>query len=304
MARKSSGDLNALLVFVAIVEAGGITSAAERLGLTKARVSIELRQLEIALGTSLFVRTTRRVVPTEAGRRLYERCKPALAGLEEVMAEIGGEAGALTGSLKVAASVDHAEQILAAVVAEFAALHPDLKIKLCASDRIVDMVAEGIDVAFRMGWLRDSSMRAVKLGEFEQRVVASPAYLEIHGTPQHPRELAQHAWIALSLLPSPLTWRFVSASGGEEVVRLTARLQTDSPAALRALVTSAAGLSVLNTHGMAEALAAGRLQYLFPDWSLPRGGIYAVYPPGGQPPAKVRAFVDFYRTKLVTAGSR
>jgi len=295
---KLPTDLNGLAIFVEVMEAGGITAAAERLGVAKNKVSIELRRLEAALGLTLFVRTTRRVAATEAGRRLYECCKPALAELEKAVGELGSERADLSGTLKIGASVDHAEQVLAPLVTTFAALHPALNITLCASDRVADMVAEGIDVSFRVGWLRDSSMRAVKLGEFEQCVVASPAYLKAHGMPRHPRELAQRAWVALSLLPAPRTWRFSGPNGEQEVLRLGGHLQTDSPAVLRALLCSGAGLSVMAVHVLGDALGSGRLQRVLPEWSLPRGGIYAVYPPGRHPPANARAFVEHCRGRL------
>ncbi len=299
MAHVPAGDLNDLAVFTAVVDAGGFTAAAERLGVTKARVSVAVRRLEGALGVSLLTRTTRRVVPTEAGRRLHRQCAPLLTGVVEAMAEAGGAHAAMTGTLKIAAPLDHTVQCLAGLATEFARRHPQLRIKLCASDPIVDMVAEGVDLSIRFGWLRDSTQRAVKLGEFEQCVVAAPSYLRTWGTPQAPQDLPHHAWVALSLLPAPLTWNFEAAGGGaSETVRLSARLQTDSPTALRALLECGAGISVLETLGIGEALAQGRLQRLLPGWTLPRGGIYAVTPPGRHPPASVRAFLAFYRERM------
>jgi len=295
---KSTGDLNDLAVFAAVVETGGFTAAAERLGVTKAKVSVEVRRLEAALGVSLFTRTTRRVVPTDAGRRLHQACAPLLGGLAEAMEQVSGDHGAIAGTLKIAAPVDHMAQFLATATAEFARHHPRLKINLCASDHIADMVAEGIDLSIRFGWLRDSSQRAVKLGEFEQCVVAAPAYLQAHGTPQAPQALIRHEWIALTLLPTPLTWTFTAPDGQSETVRLGSRVQTDSPAALRSLLIGGAGVSVMEMLGIGDALKSGQLQRLLPEWSLPRGGIYAVYPPGRHSPASVRAFVEFYRAKL------
>ena len=298
MAPKTPGDLNHLAIFAAVVEAGGFTAAAERLGVTKAKVSVEVRRLEAALGVSLLTRTTRRVVPTDAGRRLHQACAPLLTELLEAMAQVSGAQGAIAGTLKIAAPVDHTAQFLAGVAAEFARLHPRLRINLCASDHIVDMVAEGIDLSIRFGWLRDSSQRAVKLGEFEQCVVAAPGYLQVHGMPTEPQDLSRHEWVALTLLPSPLTWTFTSPAGVAETVRLASRLQTDSPAALRALVIGGAGLAVMEMLSIAEELQRGRLQRVLPGWSLPQGGIDAVYPPGRHLPAGVRAFVEFYRARL------
>ncbi len=299
MASAVAGDLNDLAIFTAVVEAGGFTAAAERLGLTKAKVSVAVRRLETALGVSLLTRTTRRVVPTEAGRRLQARCAPLLAGMADAMEQVSGEHAAIGGTLKIAAPIDHTVQRLATLVAEFGRLHPRLRINLCASDHILDMVAEGVDLSIRVGWLRDSTQRAVRLGEFEQWVVAAPSYLRAHGMPQTPQDLVGHEWIALSLLPAPLTWTFTAAgSGTAETVRLASRLHTDSPAALRALLEAGAGVSVMETLGIGDAVARGRLQRLLPGWTLPRGGVYAVTPPGRHPSASVRAFLAFYRERL------
>ncbi|MGH6627818.1 MAG: substrate binding domain-containing protein, partial [Burkholderiaceae bacterium] len=176
-----------------------------------------------------------------------------------------------------------------------------LQIELRSSDHVVDLVKEGIDLAIRAGWLRDSTLRATKLGEFEQYVVASPAYLARAGRPAQPEDLTRHDWLALTLLPTPLTWKFSSAAGQTRTVRMNARLRTDSAATLRALLHSGAGISALDQFSGAEALRTGQLVRVLPEWSLPQGGVYAVYPPGRHVQAKVRAFIDFYAAFL---GSR
>jgi len=291
-------DLNRLAVFAAVADAGGFTAAAERLGVAKAKVSVEVRRLEMALGANLFSRTTRRVALTEAGRQLFESCSPLLRELGDALAQVGAESSVVTGRLKISTSVNHAANFLARIVADFGRKHPALQIHLSATDRVVDLVAEGVDVAIRTGWLRDSSLRALRLGEVEQCVVAAPDYLRRNGTPQRPADLAQHDWIALSLLPTPLTWKFRSKRGHISTVRVKSRLVSDSPDALHALVASGAGITVMTALQVAEDVRRGRLQRLLADWSLPRGGIFAVYPPGRHVPANVRAFVDFYRSKL------
>ena len=189
---------------------------------------------------------------------------------------------------------------MAPAVAAFAALHPRLEIDVRTSDRVVDMLKEGIDVALRMGWLRDSSLRAAKLGEFEQHVLASPAYLERMPPIADPSDLAAHEWIALTLLPAPLTWNFTSAKGQKRTVRVGARLRTDSVGTLRGLLQSGFGISVMDQFSSDEAVSAGRLVRVLRGWTLPRGGLYAVYPPGRYVPAKVRAFIDFYAAWLAS----
>lgn len=299
MPADGAHDLNHLSAFIAVAQCGGFTAAATRLGTSKARVSLDVQRLERALGAALFTRTTRKVRLTEAGQHLLDEAAPLLAGLQDAVARTSRSAGEVSGTLRITASVDHAAQHIAALVAQFSALHPALRITLQASDRVTDMLAEGIDLSFRMGWLKDSSLRAVKLGDFEQYIVSAPGYLQRAGPPRRPEDLAAHAWVALSLLPTPLTWNFTARHGQTRAVRMNARLQTDSATALRALLLSGAGVSVMDRMSVAADLAQGRLVRLLADWRLPSVGLYAVYPPGRHVSAAARAFVEFYRERWV-----
>ncbi|WP_194722492.1 LysR family transcriptional regulator [Noviherbaspirillum malthae] len=294
-------DLNSLLVFDAVVDSGSFTSASERLGVAKAKVSIQVSRLEQAIGATLFHRTTRRVSLTDAGRALHAQCRPLLDGLEHAVAQAGQESGQpaqLTGMLRITSALDQTVLSVAPALAQFARLHPALQFDLRAGDMVADLVDEGIDLAIRYGWLRDSSLRAVKLGEFSQYVVASAQYLEQHGRPRRPEDLASCEWLALSLLPTPLTWKFTSRAGETRSVQVKSRIRVNSPAALRALLREGAGVSVLAQQSAEEGMREGYLVRLLPQWSLPQGGIYAVVPPGRHMPARVRAFIDFYRDYL------
>ena len=302
MTRAGHIDLNALRIFAAVADAGGLTAAGDRLGFAKAKVSLELRRLEAHLGVSLFSRTTRRVTMTDAGQSLYAHCIPMIRDLDESLLRVASRTAALTGTLRVAATVDHATQTLAPAVAEFARLHPGLQIEIRTGDRVMDLVKEGIDLALRFGWLRDSTLRAIKLGEFEQHVVASAAYLKQAGRPRRPEDLAEHAWIALTLLRTPLTWKFTGAGGHIRRVRMNARLKTDSSVTLRSLLHCGAGISALDQVSAEASVRAGLLTRVLSEWSLPHGGVYAVYPPGRNLPATVRAFIDFYGPYLKRSG--
>lgn len=289
-----SDNLNLVRTFVTVADAGSFTAAAERLGMARPQVSLQIRRLETALGASMFHRTTRRVALTEAGQRLFDQCAPLLRGLSEALAGAGGKEPHLRGRLRISAPVEHAVQVLPPVVAAFAQANPDVQVELRASDKVQDLVAEGIDVAIRVGWLRESSARAAKLGEFEQAVLASPAYLARHGSPKRPSELSGHRWIALTLLAAPLTWTFTKRA--EEVtVRMHSPLRTDSPSVLRALLVNGAGISIGNLLDLESEVRSGSLVRLLGEWSLPKGGIYAVYPPGVHVSAASRAFVEFLR---------
>jgi DNA-binding transcriptional LysR family regulator len=294
MSRTLQGNLEGLLVFSAVVETGSFTAAAERMGKTKAGISAQIGRLEARLGVSLFARTTRRMRLTPAGEALHGDIAPILQQLGTALSAAGKQQTGLAGSLRITAPVDHVMQSLAPALAEFSQLHPALQFELHTGDRVVDLIAEGIDLAIRGGTLRDSSLRAIKLGEFEQHVVASPAYLKAHGTPKKPAELNRHQWISFTLLRSPLTWSFVRGKE-TQVVRMTARLRVDSSVALRSLLINGAGISVLDDNSIADAIRAGQLVRVLADWSAPKGGYYAVLPPGRHVPANVRVFIEFYR---------
>jgi len=299
MAVPSSPDLNALLVFAAVAEQGGFTAAAEHLGATKAKVSLVVRRLESQLGHNLFARTTRRVALTPTGRAVYEQCAPQLRAMQEALGRLGDEQS-LSGPLRIAAPLEYAGQVASHAVAAFAAAHPALEIDLRASDRVVDLLQEGIDVALRLGWLRDSTLRAVKLGEFEQFVVAAPSYLEAAPRISRPDDLARHRWISLTLMRTPLTWKFTSSRGQSRTVRMASKLRTDAVAPLRGLLLAGAGISALDEYSAADALGTGALVRVLPQWHLKRGGIHAVFPPGRFVSAKARAFAEFYKTWLAS----
>ncbi|WP_338765535.1 LysR family transcriptional regulator [Massilia sp. METH4] len=303
MALPGHIDLNDLVVFTAVADAGGFSKAAQRLGVAPAKVSLEVARLEARLGTALFVRTTRRVVLTEAGRALHDDCAPLLRQLHAAVEDVHATSTVLSGSLRITAPTDFGAHFVAPALARFAALHPALAIELQTGDRIADLVGEGIDIAIRMGWLRDSSQRAVKLGDFGQYAVASPGYVARAGLPRAPDELAELDWIALTRLPAPLKWTFTEAGGASRTVQMRARIRTDSTGALRALVLDGAGVSILDEYSVRRDLASGALVRLLPEWTLPSGGTFAVFPPGRHVSRKVRAFVAFYQEWLGKDGA-
>lgn len=302
MALRGQIDLNDLVVFGAVVEAGSFTAAAEKLGVAPAKVSVEINRLESRLGVVLFTRTTRKVTLTEAGQTLHEECHPLLQQLQAALENIHAADAELTGTLRITTTVDHAVQSLAPALAEFVVLNPALHVDLRTGDRVTDLVAEGIDLAIRMGWLRDSSMRAIKLGEFDQYVVASPEYLRRAKRPKTPEDLTNLDWVALSLLPTPLTWTFSSKDGVTKTIQLKSRMKVDSPGTLRSVLRHGAGVSVLDQHSVQPDIQSGQLVRLLAGWSLPSGGIYAVFPPGRHISRKAQTFAAFYQDYLQRHG--
>lgn len=291
-------ELDDLVVFAMVAECLGFTAAAERLGMTKAAVSLRVRQLEARLGAALFVRTTRQVRLTDRGRALYEATTPALATLRRALDEFGTQAAELSGTLRLTAPVEFAASVLASEISAFCAEHPAVSVELHSADRVVDLVAVGMDLAIRLGELRDSSLRASRLGTFEQVVVGSPDYLRRRGHPAAPSDLSAHDWVSFVLLRAPLTWTFTNTRGRKASVKLRSRLKVDSSSALRALLERGAGLSVIDRNSVAPSLRSGALVRVLPDWRLPEGGIYAVPPPGRHSHPLARAFVAALRRRL------
>lgn len=299
MPASGSVNLNRLAAFAAVVESGSFTAAAEKLGLTKAMISQHVSRLEKELGITLLTRTTRKVAATEAGSAFYADCAPVLLEVEAAIARVGGGSEVPSGTLRLTVPDDYGSAVIVPVLAGFLREFPDVKVDLVATDQVVDLVAGRFDLAIRTGWLRESSLRATRLASFDQIVAASPAYLKKAGTPKRPQDLAQHKWIALTLLRSPLTWNFSGRDGKAHSVRISPAISTNSTASLRAFMRESAGISVLPDYMLDAEIAAGKLVRVLPAWSLPQGGVHAVYPNVRYTSAKVRAFVDFLRNQLV-----
>jgi DNA-binding transcriptional LysR family regulator len=298
MARRRTINLNRLSVFASVVEAGSFTAASDRLGLAKAMVSQHITRLEAELGAALLVRTTRRLTLTEAGQTFHADCRRILAETEAAVARVGSSGETPTGTLRLTAAAGYGAAVLAPALAAFVDRFPAVTIDLVATDQIVDLIGERFDLAIRTGWLRDSRLRAVRLGTFQQFAVGTPDYLHRAGTPRHPRDLARHRWIALSLLRTPLTWSFTSRDGASHTVRVTAPVRTNTAAAVHAFVLAGSGVSVLTNFEADSDIATGRLVHLLPSYRLPEGGVYAVHPATRYTPAKVKAFIQFFRDYL------
>lgn len=290
-------DLNRVHVFVVVVRCNSFTAAAEQLDMSKGRVSELVSRLERDLGQALFVRTTRRLALTDAGRALHARCAPLLDGLRGAVLGLREESAMLAGTLRLTTTVDHAAQYLAGSLPEFAKMHPRLSIELRSSDVVVDLVKEGIDVAIRGGPLPDSSLKARRLGSFEPYLLASPAYVAARGLPAEPQELAAHDWVAMKQIQSAQTLRLHSGQRSCSV-RIHPRIWVDTTSSMRAVLEAGGGLGALDQQVAVGGLLAGRLVRILPGWSLPRVSVHAVYPLATVIPPATRAFVDFYAKYL------
>lgn len=276
---------------VAVIEAVGFSAAARRTGRSKALVSKQVAQLEEHLGVRLLNRTTRQVSPTTEGRAYYERCIPLLAELDELEARTRDAHAAPRGKLCVSAPVSFSELHLMVPLAKFSAAYPAVEIELNLSDRTVDLIDEGFDLALRIADLPDSSLIARPLVPMRLLVCAAPNYLQAHGTPGQPGELAGRLCVIDSNQATPLRWTFTR--GGESVaVEVSGNFRVNSGVAVRQLLLAGGGFGLCPSFIVGEDLRTGRLRRLFADWSLPALQLYALYPHRRHLSTKVRLLVD------------
>lgn len=289
--------LDELAVFVAVLEAGGLAAAGRKLRRSPAAVTRSLAGLEARLGTRLIERTTRRLAPTEAGRRLADQARRVLADYETAVSPEPRD-GQLRGRLTVTAPLVFGRRHVTPVVTGFLDLHPGLGIDLRLNDRNLDMIEEGLDVAVRIGPLADSSLLVRKVGEVRRVVVAAPGYLAKHGAPTQPQELAGRQVVVILTRPELEDWRFRRPDGGEEVVRLTPRLTLSDIEAGLAAVRDGHGLTRALSYQVADDIAAGRLVRLLRAFEPAPLPVQLVAPTGRLMPAKVRAFLDYAASEL------
>ncbi|UFZ07398.1 LysR substrate-binding domain-containing protein [Bradyrhizobium ontarionense] len=297
-------NLNRLVYFAAVVDAASFTRAADRLGITKAVVSQQVAQLERELKTDLLVRTTRRVEPTEAGRLLHARCAAILREAESAIAELAQTNAAPMGLLRIAAPNDYGTCILAPIVTAFSRTYPACRVELILADSRVDVVASQIDLSIRVGWLDDSTLQTRRIGSFRQLLVAAPGVVK---RVVHPRDLTTLPFITNAALREPLTWQFTRGEAGRETVQMTQALSINTTPAVLAATLAAGGLAVLPDFLITDDLAAGRLVQVLPSWTLPSGGIHAVFPAARFRPPKVTAFVAMLmdaHKRLAASGRR
>ena len=284
--------LAALEIFVQVVDTGSFSAAARQRRIGQPAVSKAVVQLEQWLGVSLLLRSTRSVVPTEAGQIFYERAKRTIEEADEAVMAAQGNANGLSGKLRVSASICFGRLHIIPSLSTFLEEHPDLDLELVLDDRYVDLVNEGIDVALRGGTLPNSNMTARRIAEGRSLVVATPAYLQRHGTPMSPDELISHQAIILTRGGGRDSFTFRKADV-EVSVTLQARMKVTQAEGLREAVICDLGLAVSSEWLFWPELKSGKVVPILQDWSLPPTSLSAVYPAGRLASAKARAFVSF-----------
>ena len=297
----------AMKVFVKVVELGSFARAAERMNLSTSAASRQIADLETHLDTRLLNRTTRKISLTEPGRAYHERCLQLLADIDE--AEQAAQAGRASprGTLRVTCSVNFGLHHLAPLLGPFQKKHPDVQLDISLSDRMVDIVEEGFDLAIRIGESRSTSVIARKLGETRMVCCAAPAYLKQHGTPKTPQQLTGHNCLLYEYLNPRNEWRFTGPDQREHKVRVFGTTQTNNGDLLATVAAQGLGICCEPDFIVAAHLAAGRLKRILPGFEAPVTSIHAVFPSRRHLSAKVRTFVDFLAAafeKSCAAGGR
>lgn len=286
-----------IVAFVRVVETGSFTAAAAALGVSKSQISRSVRTLEDRLGARLLHRTTRAVTATEAGSAFYSRCTRILSDLEEAEAAVVHLQAAPRGTLRVSLPQTFGVRYLVALIADFLVKYPEVRVEAGFTERRVDLVDEGVDLAVRIGALDDSSLIARKLGISNRYVLASADYLARRGRPSSPAELREHDCLMFSYQTTGTSWVF--REEGEDVsVRVSGRLTANTGEALVAAACAGVGIVWLPDFLVADELRSGRLVNVFPDRLDPGLPIWAVYPHSRHLAPKVRLFVDHLATHL------
>ena len=283
--------------FCAVVDAGSFVKAADALQMSKPAVSRYVADLEARLGVRLLHRTTRRLSLTEEGAVFNTRCRELLSGLEEAEAEVSSRSRAAQGLLRVNVPVSFGIQTLAPLWDGFHELHPQVRLDIELSDRVVDVVEEGYDLAIRIATLPSSSLISKRLASTRIVLCASPRYLEAFGQPPTPAALAEHKVIGYSYWLGGDTWVF-EGPDGEVKVKIHPWMSTNNGDTCRAVALAHQGIILQPTFLVGEDLAAGRLVEVLPEYSSIELGIYAVYPTRKHVAPKVRALVNFLEREL------
>lgn len=283
--------------FRAVVDAGSFVKAADTLGFSKAAVSRYVADLEARLGVRLLHRTTRQLSLTEEGAVFDARCRELLSGLEEAESEISSRSGEARGLLRVNVPVTFGIMYLAPLWESFHVLHPQVRLDVTLSDRVVDVVEEGYDMAIRIATLPSSSLISKRLASTRVVLCASPQYLKTHGEPSHPSDLAQHQVIGYSYWSGGDAWTFEGPEGPVSVT-IHPWMSANNGDTCRAAALAHQGVILQPTFLIGDDLAAGRLVEILPEYRSIELGIYAIYPTRKHVAPKVRALVNFLGQQL------
>lgn len=290
-------DLKRMVVFSHVVQSGSFTGAAKRLGIAKSAVSKHVSLLEQNIGARLLNRSTRKLSLTDIGESYFQNCVRLMEVMDDAKQCTDALQNEPQGNLKISCPASFGIDHVAPLLNRFLHDYPRLNAELLLDDNVVDMTEQGIDIAIRVGWLPDSSLRARKLKDAGRLLCASPEYIEQAGMVKTPEGLVQHEWIIFTRLPTPHHYVFTRNDKNTEI-KVKGRLKTNNASVVRRLLLDGAGIAVLSEFLVNEDLEAGRLVHLLPDYHLAAAGIYAVYQNRRLQQTKIRKFIDFLAENL------
>ena len=285
--------LSEMEAFATVVDQGGFTDAARKLGISKSAVSKHVSSLETRLGARLLNRTTRRVSPTEIGLAYYDRARRVLNDAGEADALVTAMQAEPSGVLRVSVATDFGVNHLSPILGPFLHRYPDITVNMLLDNRYVELISEGFDLAVRIGDLEDSSLRARKLATTHKMLIASPAYLEEYGRPARIDDLNEHKLLHYGGHAAGAVWRITSPTGETRQVRSAGWLTVNDGQSLLTAAINGLGIAFLPAFLYGDAVRSGRLVPAIAGLAPEAHGIYAVYPPGRYTQPKVRAFIDY-----------
>lgn len=288
------GKFTQMATFVEVVARGSLSAAARAEGIAPAMIGRRLDALEARLGVKLLQRTTRRLVLTDEGSAFLEDCQRILAEVGDAESAISEHSMRASGHLTVSAPAGFGRQHVAPLLPSFLAEHRDVTINLNLSDRIIDLVAEGVDVAIRIASLDDSNLVGVKLADNRRVVVASPAYLKRHGRPRQLADLARHNCLPISSEGSQRGWTFMD-DGKQVILKVGGNMVCNDGAVLHAWALAGKGLAWRSMWEVGGQIASGELVTVLDDFAAPGNDVHAVFAQRRHLPLRIRAFVDFLR---------
>ena len=283
--------------FVAVYETGSFSAAARKLSVGQPAVSKSVALLELHLGARLLTRSTRELVPTEAGHQFYLHARQALDAAAAAEDAARGNGASLRGLVRVCAATTFARLHIVPHLPALLARHPELCVDILLDDGDVDLLAEGVEVALRMGELADSALTAQRIARGRRAVIATPAYLKAHGEPLVPDDLVAHEAVVYNRRGGGPAWLF-QRDGIDRSVAVKGRVSVSAAEGVRAAVLADIGLTVASEWMFSPELATGTVRRVLADWTLPTIDLWAVYPAGRMATARARAFVDFVRDAL------
>lgn len=284
--------LTAMETFVCVIESGSFSAAARLLGVGQPAVSKSIAQLEERLAVRLLLRSTRGLMPTEAGQAFYERAKRAIEEADEAELAARGSGGALSGRLRVSAAITFARLHIIPRLPSFLDRHPDLNIDIVLDDENIDLLENGIDVALRMGTLGDSNMTARKVGRSRRCVVGTPALFAKSGEPRTPADLVSYQAIVYDQGSGGSAWSF-RRGNTETSVAVAGRVRVNAAEGVRAAVLADMGVAIASEWMFAPEIANGSVKQVLADWELPGIDLWAVFASGRMVSAKARAFTTW-----------